>query len=145
MLRASSLAAVTIFVCSTSVNPSSIAYRRTAWRTLTTSAELRTGSVSVLVTVIRGLFFPSGDALQHLHPALDVQRGAHAFEREPELDQGDGDRGLHPHDDRLGVEDAGHGRGVREHAADERVDDVERRDVDQHGLGAVLDDARGEV
>src|SRR5688500_4250448 len=106
MLRASSLAAVTIFVCSTSVNPSSTAYRRTAWRTLTTSAELRTGCVSVLVTVIRGLLFPAGEALRHLHPARAVQRGAHASEREPELDPGDGDRGLHPHDHGLGVEDA---------------------------------------
>ena len=65
-------------------------------------------------------------------PALDVERGAHARQRQPELDQRDGDRRPHADDHGLGVEHPRHGRDVAEHAADERVDDLERRDVDQH-------------
>ena len=78
-------------------------------------------------------------------PLLDVQRGAHAFERQPELDQRDGDGGLHADDDRLRVEHARHRGDVADHAADEGVDHVERRDVDQHAVRAVCDDALGEV
>ena len=50
-----------------------------------------------------------------------------------------------PDDDGLGVEDPRHGRDVADHPPDERVHDLERRDVDQHAVRAVLDDALGEV
>ena len=53
--------------------------------------------------------------------------------------------GCMPDDDRLGVEHAGHRRDVADHAADEGVDDLERRDVDQDAVRAVLDDALGQV
>src|SRR5205085_6426917 len=43
-------------------------------------------------------------------------------------------------DDRLRVEHARHRGGVRKHPADERIDDVERRDVDQHAARAMLHD-----
>ena len=46
--------------------------------------------------------------------------------------------GLHADDHGLGVEDARHAGDVAEHPADERVDHLERGDVDQHALGAGL-------
>ena len=45
----------------------------------------------------------------------------------------------------VGVEHARHRRDVGEHPADERVDDLERRDVDQHAARAGLDDPLGQV
>src|SRR5688572_23168726 len=97
VLRASSLAAVTIFVWSTSEKPSSTAHARTAWRTRTTSSLAWTGSFSVRVTAIRHLArrrapVARGGA-QDLHGALDVQRRAHPGERHAELDQRDRDGG----------------------------------------------------
>ena len=68
---------------------------------------------------------------EQLHAALDVERGAHARQRQPQLDQRDRDGRAHADHDRLGVEHARHRRDVADHAADERVDDLERGDVDQ--------------
>ena len=65
-------------------------------------------------------------------PFSTFERGAHAGQRQAELDQRDRDRRPHADDHRLGVEHARHGGDVGEHAADEGVDDLERRDVDQH-------------
>src|SRR5262249_29143292 len=80
-----------------------------------------------------------------LHAAFDVQRGPHAGERQAELDQRDRHGRPHSDDDGLGVEDARDGGDVVEHAPDEAVDDLERRDVDEHALRAVRDDLAGEV
>src|SRR5262245_14287613 len=82
---------------------------------------------------------------EQIHAAFDVERSAHAAELEAELDERDGDGGAHPHDDRLGIEDARHGSQVVQHSADERVDELERRDVDEDSLGARLDDLLREV
>ena len=92
------------------------------------------------MTVIRE---PLLDALpQQLHAALDVQRGADAGQRQAELDQRDRDRRPHADDDGFGIEDPRHGGDVGQHPADEGVDDLQRRDVDEHALGARVDDAR---
>ena len=55
-----------------------------------------------------------------------------AFERHAELHQRDGNSGPHSGDDRLRIKDLGHCGYVGDHSPDERVDDVERRDVDEH-------------
>src|SRR3954468_1944643 len=100
VLRAISLAAVTILVWSTSVKPCCTAQVRTAWRTATTSFSARNCSTSaldtcaiVLVRVVGDVVADSG--LEKLHAALDVEGGAHTGQGKPKLDQGDGDRGLH--------------------------------------------------
>src|SRR5207248_5468100 len=62
-----------------------------------------------------------------------------------ELDQRDGDGRLHAHHHRLRVEDAAHAGDVRQHPADEGVDDVQRADVDEHPARLVLGDAGGQV
>ena len=70
---------------------------------------------------------------QQRHAALDVERRAHARERSsPSSTSVIATAGLHADDDRLRVEHARHRRDVGDHAADERVDHLERRDVDQH-------------
>src|SRR5262249_699496 len=120
-LRATWRAAVTTFVWSTRLNPSPTAHSRTACRTPTTSSELRTRRVSCRTTAIAtSRRRRAGD---ELHAAFHVQRRRHAFERETELDERDRDRRSHADDDRARVEDACHRRDVREHAADEGVDD----------------------
>ena len=53
--------------------------------------------------------------------------------------------GRMPDDDRLGVEHARHAGDVADHPPDERVDHVERGDVDQHAAGSRLGDPAGQV
>src|SRR6185312_12194279 len=48
-------------------------------------------------------------------------------------------------DDGLRIEHARHRCDVADHAADERVDDFEARDVDEHSVRAIRDDAIGEI
>src|SRR3954447_5198463 len=84
-------------------------------------------------------------ALDQGHPALDVQRGPDAGERQSEFDQRDCHRGPHSDDDGVGVENARNRGDIVQHAADETVDDFKRRDIDQHAARIMLDDLRGEV
>src|SRR5262245_42738784 len=119
VLRASSLAAVTIFVWSTRLKPAATAHSRTAWRTATTSSVARIGRRSVRTPAIA---MPIDRGAQELHAALDVQRGLYTRQGEPQLDQRDRDRRAHAHDDRRGVEHPGHRGNVRQHAADEGID-----------------------
>src|SRR5690242_14832021 len=151
VLRAISLAAVTILVWSTRVKPCCTAQVRTAWRTATTSFSARSCSTSaldgctiVLVPVVVGGVVADG-GFEELHAAFDVEGGPHTGEGEAQLDQGDGDRRLHSHHHRLRVEDAAHARDVGEHAADERVHNVQRADVDEHAARLVVGDAGGQI
>jgi hypothetical protein len=73
---------------------------------------------------------------QQRHAAIHVECGLHARQRQPELHQRDGDGRLHADDDGAGAEDPRHARDVRDHAADEAVDDLEARDVDEHAARA---------
>src|SRR5215208_325882 len=137
VLRASSLAAVTILVWSTRLNLSSCVSFRTAWRASTTSCSVRRGRASDLRTAIRDLLTGERVAApiaarftarvvnglaQALHAALDVERRLHAFERQPQLHQRDRHRRPHPDEDGAGVEDARHAGDAGDHPADERVD-----------------------
>src|SRR5690349_19204633 len=129
-LRASSLAAVTILVWSTSENFSSWVSLRTCWRASTMSCSERSGA-SPLVTDDIGtvrVYLPT----QQRHAAFDIQRGGDTGQRQPEFHQRDRHRGLHAHQDGFRAEDFSYSRDVRDHAADEGVDHLERRDVDQH-------------
>src|SRR6185503_10051065 len=94
VLRASSLAAVTILVCSTRLKPRSMARLRTICRALTTSSPLRTGNVSASLA-IGGLARPLHGLAQEGQSRVDVQRRANPGQRQAELDQRDGDRRPH--------------------------------------------------
>src|SRR6185503_2217141 len=114
VLLASSLAAVTILVCSTRLKPTSIARLRTACRALTTSSPLRTGNVSRSLAI--GRLIRSRQQLAHQNQArIEVQCSADARQRQAELDQRDRDRRTHADDHGLRIEDAGHRGYVAEH------------------------------
>jgi hypothetical protein len=80
-----------------------------------------------------------------LHPLVDVQARPNARQGQAQLHQRDGDGGPHADHDRLGVEDARHRGDVADHAADERIHDLERGDVDEHAPRPITHDAIGEV
>src|SRR5262249_8281242 len=153
--RASSLAAVTIFVWSTRLSRRSTAAARTAWRMRTMSSDDRSDSVSSLSIGIRGLGDGFGGCAvasarlertaKNLHALFDVESGAHAGKGEAKRHEGDGHRRSHAHHHRLRVEHSSNRRDAPEHAADERVDHLEGGDVDEDGAGARLDDAIGEI
>src|SRR5829696_7114696 len=112
VLRASSLAAVTIFVWSTRLNFSSCVIFRTAWRASTTSCSTRRASVSLLMTAIRALPVGGHRGAEPVHSPFDVERGLHPLERQPQLDQRDRDGRPHADEDGAGVEDARHAGDV---------------------------------
>src|SRR5689334_4951510 len=138
VLRASSLVAVTIFVWSTRLKPIETAHARASCRTRTMSSVAFSSKVSSFTTSKTG-------SSEQFHAALDVQCRPHAAELEAELDERDRDRGTHAHDHGVGIEDARHGSQVVQHSADERIDELERRDVDENSLRPRLDDLLGEV
>src|SRR5436190_21299535 len=125
VLRASSLAAVTILVWSTMPNPRSCEILRTFCRASTMSCSERTGTTSLLVMVIDPVCAPEPGA-KPLHPPLNRQRGVDTREAQAELDQRNGDRRAHAHDDSLGVEYARHRGDVRDHPPDVGIDELER-------------------
>src|SRR5690349_17354559 len=133
VLRAISLAAVTILVCSTREKPSSWANLRTAWRARTMSCSVLRGSTSVFVIdgIVVSLLLVAGGhgGTQDAHAPLDVEGGLDAGQREAQLDERDRDGRLHADQDGGRVEDAGHARDVGDHAADERVDHLQGGDV----------------
>src|SRR5688572_20721987 len=122
--RASSLAAVTIFVWSTRLNLSSAIRARTACRMRTMSSSVARGFTSLWMTGMDRL------RAEHGHAHVDVQRRANAGKRQSELDERDRHGRAHADDDGVRIENARHRRDVGEHAADERVDHLERGDVD---------------
>ena len=137
VLRASSLAAVTILVWSTRLKPSSTAQPRTDCRTahdVLGRAERAASQLAARPASARSRPRERRGAAPCPRSTLSAVRTP--GQRQPELDERDRDRRPHADDDRLGVEHARHRRDVAEHAADERVDDLERRDVDQHAARA---------
>src|SRR3712207_5442814 len=101
MLRATSEIAVASSVWSVLVSSSAAAMARACWRAITTSASdsIRTTACSSSGTV--GGLLPR--PLQQRQPLLEVERGEHVLERHAELDHGERDLGLDPHDHRLGA------------------------------------------
>src|SRR3984957_2470384 len=121
-----------------------MATARTAWRARTTSSWSRIGSVSSFSTDTRLSLIVNnlpdqGEALVH------VERGADAGQREAELDERNRDSGLHADHHGGGIEHLRHGGNVVEHAADEGIDDRQRRDIDHDAARPVGNDAVGEV
>src|SRR3954465_13359535 len=126
MLRATSEMAVASSVWSVELRSSSCASARARGGAVTTS-----GSDSIAIrlsasTVERLLEL----CLEQRQPLLEVQGGLDVLELHAELDHREGDLGLDPHDHRLCSAQAGHVGDAPQGARDERVHDVERRDVD---------------
>src|SRR5262245_6697190 len=144
VLRANSLAAVTILVWSTRLRPCATAHSRATCRTRTTSSDDLIDIVSSFATAIDVLLLCSG-ALEQAHAFLDVERGAHARQREAQLDERNGYRRAHPDDYRFRVQHARHRRDVAEHPADERVHDFQRGNVNQHAPSPCFGDPLSQV
>src|SRR5690348_13425857 len=124
VLRANSLAAVTILVWSTRLSPCATAHDRTLCRTATTSCCERTGMVSHRSTAIGILgqcvgartSFPlvgiaRRRAEQH-HSLFYVERRTHPRQRQSKFDERDRYRGLDAHNDRFSIQHPRRGRDV---------------------------------
>src|SRR5690606_24688276 len=83
--------------------------------------------------------------MQQLHALLDVERSADALQRQPQLDQRDGDGRLHADDDGLGIHDARKAGNRTDHPSDERIDHIQCRDIDEYGTGRSLTDPLGKI
>src|SRR5689334_11742280 len=122
VLRANSLAAVTILVWSTRLNPCATAHDRTLCRTATTSCCERTGSVSHRSTAIwalglhagfrEPLFDQAGRVAEQHHALFDVECCAHARKRQAKLDERDRHRRLDADDHGFCVQHARRGGDV---------------------------------
>src|SRR2546425_6741791 len=132
MLRATSEMAVAISVCSVLPNPLAAASSRPFWRATTMSVSHSTGTRTSSGMVAA----PLAPCAQELEAFLQIQRGGHALEREAELHHGKCHLGLDPHHHRLGAAQPGGVGDAEQRAGGERVEHVERGDVDDHAVGA---------
>src|SRR5512133_2483156 len=99
MLRAISEIAVAIIVTSVSEKPSWRASSCPAWRAITMSSELLTSTTNSAPTVapirrLAGFQVP----IQKRKSLLQIQRGVHVVEHQPQLDHREGHLGLQAHD-----------------------------------------------
>src|SRR5215208_7528502 len=127
MLRATSEIAVASSVRSVLENPSAAPIARASWRAVTTSASVRIATRTSSATRV---LLPGDLALEEGEPLLEVERGMDVLEVHPELDHRERDLRLDADDHRLGAAQARHVGDPAQRARDERVHDVERRDVD---------------
>ena len=113
------------------------------------SGDLASGSTAKPVSAFNKEVIAKGVRVQpcpqHRHAFLHVQRRVDAREVQPQFDQGNRHRRLHPHDHRFRVEHLRHRGDVAEHPPDKRIHDLQRRDVDQHALGIRFGDPVGEI
>src|SRR5215207_4600734 len=98
-----------------------------SWRAVTTSASVRIATRTSSATRIE---LPVELALEEGEPLLEVQGRVDVLEVHPELDHREGDLGLDADDHGLGAAQPRHHRDAAQGAGDERVHDVEGRDVD---------------
>src|ERR1041384_7052091 len=128
MLRATSEIAVASSVWSVLVSSSAPAISRARWRAVTTSASDSIGMTDggSSPTVAGLLPWP----LQEREPLLEVECGRDVLEAHAELDHRERDLRLDPDDHGLGPAQPRHSRDALQRARDERVHDVQRRDVD---------------
>src|SRR5579863_2942959 len=132
VLRASSLAAVTTLVWSTRDRPICAAVSRTNLLTITTSGSATTGIVSLETTAINVSPVAVERFPKQVHPGVYVKCSSNPGEGHSEFDQRDGNCRLHPDDDGLGIEHTRHRCDIAEHAANKRVYDFKRGDIDEH-------------
>src|SRR5882762_2964640 len=105
MLRAISEMAAAITVWSPLENPASAARSRPRWRAVTTSTSAAIGISTSSATVDAPRAALDAElrlVVEEQQSFLEVQRGGHALEREPQLHHGERDLGLNPHDHGFG-------------------------------------------
>src|ERR671914_2248711 len=117
MLRATSEMAVAMSVRSVLENPAAAASRRPSWRAVTMSSSVMIGTRISFVTVA-GLL---DELVQEGQSLLEIERGVHALEVEPELDHRESDLGLDADHDRLRAAQVGRVGDAAQRAGSERV------------------------
>src|SRR5438445_10832056 len=130
MFRASSEIAVATTARSVADSPHCAASSRPFWRAVTMSTSEPTATRTS--TGIAAAFTPgrSSRPAEVRESLLEVQRGRHAFEREPELDHRERDLRLDADDDRLRAAQPNHVSHIAKGPGGERIDHVQRRDND---------------
>src|SRR3954470_21530055 len=141
MLRATSEIAVASSVWSVEESSSSLASSRARWRAVTTSAS---DSIGIRLSASTGERLLEL-RLEQRQPLLEVQGRLDVLELHPELDHREGHLGLDADDHRLGPAQARHVGDPAQGARDERVHDVERRDVDDDPARAMARDLAHDV
>src|SRR6266550_6445316 len=124
MLRAISEMAAAITVWSPLENPASAATSRPRCRAVTTSTSVAMGISSSSATVDASRAAVDAELrllVEEQEAFLEVQRGGHALEREPELNHGERHLGLNPDDHGLRTAQPRHMRDVPQGAHGERV------------------------
>src|ERR1700756_4060748 len=132
MFRATSEIAVAIKVRSLPTNPAFAANSRPSCGAVTMSAWRWTAThiSTAKVAALRGC------VAQNLKALLQIQRGGHALEGQPKLDQGDRHLRLDAHDHRPGATQTRRGGNSAERARREGIHHVQRADVDDHAARA---------
>src|SRR5438132_8105417 len=140
MFRASSEIAVATTARSVTYSPHCAASSRPFWRAVTMSTSEPT--VTRTSTGIAAAFTPGCPSrpAEVRESLLEVERGRHAFEREPELDHRERDLRLDADDDRLRTAQPNHVSHVAESPGGKRINHVERRDVDDDPARAEMSD-----
>src|SRR5262245_366727 len=149
MLRATSEIAVAMTVRSLGEKPNLDASERPSCRAVTMSAAdpMETSLSAESLGMPGGARSDgcAGGCVEVGEPLLEVERGCHVLEGEPELDHGEGYLGLDAHDDRLRAPQLDHVRDRPQRADGEGVHHVEDGDVHDGALRAVLPDLLHEV
>src|SRR5712691_3357174 len=140
MFLANSEMAVATTARSVEGKPQCDASSRPFWRAETMSASeficTRTSSAMSANLMVVALHL----AVKVREALLQVQRGRHALQREPQLDHRERHLRLDPHDDGLRAAQPDHVGDVAQGTGRERIDDVERRDVHDDPPGPDLAD-----
>src|SRR5436309_2792528 len=126
MLRAISEIASAISVWSVLVNPTLAASSRAFWRAVTISVSCAIAICASSTTVTA----QPRDAPQMSHAFLEVERRGDAVERQAQLYHRERDIGLDPDDHGVRAAKPGGVRDRAQRAGRERIEDVERHDVD---------------
>src|SRR5438132_3888521 len=140
MFRASSEIAVATTARSVTYSPHCAASSRPFWRAVTMSTSEPTAtrtSTGIAAAFTPGRFSRPAEVRESL---LEVERGRHAFEREPELDHRECDLRLDADDDRLRTAQPNHVRHIAESPGGERIDHVQGGDVDDDPARAEMPD-----
>src|SRR5919198_1989410 len=141
MLRATSEIAVATSVASVLEKPSCAATARPSARASTmSSSDAIATRVSAAIAGAR-----SPRAFQDLEPLLEVEGGLERLEVQLELHYRHRNVRLDADDHRSGSTQARRQRDRPQRARDERIDDVQRRDIDDDPAGAELPDLLREV
>src|SRR4051812_32389500 len=145
MLRATSEMAVAISVWSVLEKPPAAAISRPFCRAVTTSRSVAIGTrASDGVSAGNGRTLPLGPA-QDLETFLEIQGSRDAVQRQAELDHGEGDLRLNSDHHRLGPAQLGDVRDSADRSRGERIEDIERREIDHHPATPKAAHAFGEL